>query len=64
MCRWWNTYTYCHSDSHGYVHSDSHGYVDSDSNGNCYSNGDCDRTTAGYTNATASPDTAAATLVS
>jgi len=62
VCRGWNTYTYCHSDSHGYVDSDSDS--NGHSNGNCYSNGDCDRTTAGYTNATASPDTAAATLVS
>ena len=55
MCRWRNTYTYCYS--HGYGDSNSYG------NGNCYSNGDCDRSAAGYTNATASGDTAAATVV-
>ena len=53
-----HTYGYSHRDAYG------NGYSNGDSYSYGYSNGDCDRSAAGYTNATASGDTAAATVVS
>ena len=45
-----------------YAYRDGDGDGDGDSNSNCYSNGDCDRTAAAFTDATASADTAASPL--
>jgi hypothetical protein len=65
-----NSYAYSDSNTNGYSHGDSHSdsntYCDSNryayanSNTNCYSNSD--RTPAGFTDAAASADTAAAPL--
>ena len=50
------------SDGNGHIHSDGNcngnAYAITDSNS--YSNGECDRTAAGFTDAAASADTAAA----
>ena len=56
-----------HSDgnSNGHIHPDGNsngnGHIHPDSNSN--GNGDCDRTAAAYTDATASADTAATSLI-
>ena len=49
-------------DGHAYAKSDCDCYAYAKSDSNCYINGDCDRTAAGFTDATASADTAASPL--
>jgi len=52
-------YAYRNGDSYSNSHSNGYGY----SNSHSHSNGNCDRTAAAYTDATASADTAASSLV-
>jgi hypothetical protein len=61
-----NSNCHIHSDGNSHVYSDGncHGnvYANSNGNNNCFANGNCesDRTTAAFTDATASADAAAA----
>jgi hypothetical protein len=66
-----DSHCHIHSDSncngdchiHAYGNRDGDAYANSDGNGNCHTNDDGDATAAAYTNAAASPDTAATGLI-
>ena len=55
-------HVYAYPDSYGDIHANGNGYSYGHCYGDCHSHSYCDRIAAAYTDATASPDTAASPL--